>query len=76
MKLGIEAVGEAGGVIEATICYSGDLCDPTKRKCAPLPSPRLAACAREGPGGRARGRAEHPQLKAPTRPWLHSQVHA
>jgi pyruvate carboxylase len=32
MRLGIEAVGEAGGVIEATICYSGDLCDPTKRK--------------------------------------------
>mmetsp|Transcript_10221 Transcript_10221/g.30178 ORF Transcript_10221/g.30178 Transcript_10221/m.30178 type:complete len:1260 (+) Transcript_10221:30-3809(+) len=32
MKLGIEAVGAAGGVIEATVCYSGDLCDPTKRK--------------------------------------------
>ncbi|KAG8463392.1 hypothetical protein KFE25_004903 [Diacronema lutheri] len=32
MKLGIDAVGEAGGVIEATLCYTGDLCDPTKRK--------------------------------------------
>jgi pyruvate carboxylase len=32
MRLGIDAVGEAGGVIEATVCYSGDLCDPSKRK--------------------------------------------
>eukprot|EP00002_Diphylleia_rotans_P040171 TRINITY_DN9477_c0_g1_i1.p1 TRINITY_DN9477_c0_g1~~TRINITY_DN9477_c0_g1_i1.p1 ORF type:complete len:1181 (+),score=239.12 TRINITY_DN9477_c0_g1_i1:42-3584(+) len=32
MKLGMDAVGEAGGVIEAAICYSGDLTDPKKMK--------------------------------------------
>jgi len=26
----MEAVGEAGGVIEAAICYTGDVSDPTK----------------------------------------------
>ena len=28
MKLGVEAVGEAGGFIEAAICYTGDVADP------------------------------------------------
>src|SRR5690606_28259364 len=28
MKLGIDAVGEAGGVIEAAVCYTGDVTDP------------------------------------------------
>ncbi|MEM6789166.1 MAG: pyruvate carboxylase [Myxococcota bacterium] len=32
MKLGIDAVGEAGGVIEACICYTGDVADPGRTK--------------------------------------------
>ncbi|KAI7900914.1 pyruvate carboxylase [Cokeromyces recurvatus] len=32
MKLGIDAVKKAGGVVEATICYTGDVSDPNKRK--------------------------------------------
>jgi pyruvate carboxylase len=32
MKLGIDAVGEAGGVIEAAICYSGDVSSPERQK--------------------------------------------
>lgn len=32
MKLGIDAVGQAGGVIEASLCYTGDVSDPTKKK--------------------------------------------
>jgi pyruvate/oxaloacetate carboxyltransferase/allophanate hydrolase subunit 1/biotin carboxyl carrier protein len=32
MRLGIDAVGEAGGIIEATICYTGDLCNPNETK--------------------------------------------
>ena len=32
MKLGIDAVGQAGGVIEASICYTGDVSDPTRKK--------------------------------------------
>jgi len=32
MRLGIDAVGEAGGIIEAAICYSGDVSDPNKKK--------------------------------------------
>ena len=39
LKFGIEAVHEAGGVVEATICYSGDVSDPTKTKYVPLLSP-------------------------------------
>jgi len=30
--LGMEAVGKAGGVIEAAISYSGDISDPNKTK--------------------------------------------
>ncbi|KAL7677363.1 hypothetical protein ACOME3_003599 [Neoechinorhynchus agilis] len=30
--LGIDAVGKAGGVIEAAICYTGDVSDPSRRK--------------------------------------------
>eukprot|EP00741_Cyanophora_paradoxa_P007965 tig00000133_g7705.t1 len=30
LKLGIEAVRAAGGVVEAAICYTGDVSDPTK----------------------------------------------
>lgn len=32
LKLGIDAVGEAGGVVEAAICYTGDVSDSTRRK--------------------------------------------
>ena len=32
LKLGIDLVGETGGVIEAAICYTGDVSDPGRRK--------------------------------------------
>lgn len=32
LKLGIEAAGEAGGFVEAAICYTGDITDPSKGK--------------------------------------------
>ncbi|CAG8509825.1 4668_t:CDS:10 [Acaulospora morrowiae] len=32
MKLGIDAVKKAGGVVEAVVCYSGDLSNPNKKK--------------------------------------------
>ena len=32
LKFGIEAVHEAGGVVEAVVCYTGDVSDPTKTK--------------------------------------------
>jgi pyruvate carboxylase len=32
LKLGIDAVGEAGGVIEAALCYTGDVSDPVRTK--------------------------------------------
>ncbi|MGF1469115.1 MAG: pyruvate carboxylase [Sandaracinaceae bacterium] len=32
LKLGIDAVGEAGGVVEASLCYTGDVSDPTRTK--------------------------------------------
>ncbi|KAG0716316.1 Pyruvate carboxylase, mitochondrial [Chionoecetes opilio] len=32
LLLGVEAVGNAGGVVEAAISYSGDICDATKTK--------------------------------------------
>lgn len=30
MKLGIDCVGEAGGIIEAAMCYTGDISDPNR----------------------------------------------
>ncbi|GBG25673.1 Pyruvate carboxylase [Hondaea fermentalgiana] len=30
MRLGIDAVGSAGGIIEAVVCYTGDVSDPTR----------------------------------------------
>ncbi|KAL3769023.1 LOW QUALITY PROTEIN: hypothetical protein ACHAWO_006789 [Cyclotella atomus] len=30
MRLGIDAVGEAGGIVEAAVCYTGDVTDPKK----------------------------------------------
>jgi pyruvate carboxylase len=32
MKLGIDAVGQAGGVIEAALCYTGDVSDASRTK--------------------------------------------
>ena len=32
MKLGMDAVGEAGGIIEAAICYTGDVSNPGNSK--------------------------------------------
>ncbi|MEX1361875.1 MAG: pyruvate carboxylase [Nannocystaceae bacterium] len=32
LKLGMDAVGEAGGVIEASLCYTGDVSDPSRTK--------------------------------------------
>ena len=32
MKLGIDAAKKAGGVVEAIVCYSGDVADPRKTK--------------------------------------------
>ncbi|MDQ3033857.1 MAG: pyruvate carboxylase [Myxococcota bacterium] len=32
MRLGIDAVGQAGGVVEAALCYTGDVTDPSKKK--------------------------------------------
>ncbi|KAI8088720.1 pyruvate carboxylase [Halteromyces radiatus] len=32
MKLGIDAVKKAGGVVEATVCYTGDVSNPNKKK--------------------------------------------
>ncbi len=32
LKLGMDAVGEAGGVIEASLCYTGDVSDPARTK--------------------------------------------
>jgi pyruvate carboxylase len=32
MKLGIDAAKKAGGVVEAVVCYSGDVADPRKTK--------------------------------------------
>jgi len=32
LKLGMDAVGEAGGVIEASLCYTGDVSDPRRTK--------------------------------------------
>ena len=32
MRLGIDAVGAAGGIVEAAVCYTGDVSDPTRTK--------------------------------------------
>lgn len=30
LRLGIDAVGEAGGIVEAVVCYTGDVSDPNR----------------------------------------------
>jgi pyruvate carboxylase len=32
MRLGIDAAKKAGGVVEAAVCYSGDIANPKKTK--------------------------------------------
>ena len=32
MQLGIDAAKEAGGVVEAVVCYSGDVANPRETK--------------------------------------------
>ncbi|CBN79581.1 pyruvate carboxylase [Ectocarpus siliculosus] len=32
MRLGIDAVGAAGGIVEAAVCYTGDILDPTSEQ--------------------------------------------
>ncbi len=32
LKFGMDAVRDAGGVVEATLCYTGDLSDPKRSK--------------------------------------------
>jgi len=32
MRLGVDAVGSAGGIIEAAVCYTGDVSDPLKQQ--------------------------------------------
>ena len=32
MRLGIDAVGTAGGIVEAACCYTGDVSDPNRGK--------------------------------------------
>lgn len=32
LKVGIDAVGKAGGVISGAVCYTGDVADPTRTK--------------------------------------------
>jgi pyruvate carboxylase len=32
MRLGIDAVGQAGGVVEAAVCYTGDVSNPSRGK--------------------------------------------
>lgn len=31
MRLGIDAVGAAGGIVEAAVCYTGDIEDKSRR---------------------------------------------
>lgn len=32
MRLGIDAAKKAGGVVEAVVCYSGDVANPNEKK--------------------------------------------
>ena len=41
LKFGLDAVMDAGGVAEGTICYTGDISDPRKKKVRPLLISRL-----------------------------------
>jgi HMGL-like len=44
LKFGLDAVMDAGGVAEGTICYTGDISDPRKKKVRHLLSRSLACC--------------------------------
>jgi hypothetical protein len=41
LKFGIDAVVDAGGVAEGTICYTGDISDPRKKKVQQLSCTRI-----------------------------------
>lgn len=38
LKFGIDAVQKAGGVVEGTLCYTGDVSDPKRTKVGPAMS--------------------------------------
>ena len=51
LKFGIDSVHQGGGVAEGTICYTGDVSNPTKKKVqqiSPARSPYLMALLRQG----------------------------
>jgi len=37
IKFGLDSVHKAGGVAEATLCYTGDVSDPSRTKVPALP---------------------------------------
>ena len=42
MELGIKAAAAAGGFVEAAVCYTGDVTDPSpSNRCPPHRSPEL-----------------------------------
>ena len=87
LKLGVDAVGAAGGVVEAAISYTGDISDPSKGKFTLDYYLKLARRARrgrhpralhQGHGGAAQAGARRRQLVAALRqefPTLPIHVH-
>jgi hypothetical protein len=59
LKFGIDAVRAAGGIAEGTICYTGDLTDPTRDKVAGG-ARRAGEPARTRPAGRSGGQSNAP----------------
>ena len=45
LLFGLDAVRAAGGVAEGTLCYSGDLCNPNKRKVKHILAHPVLVCA-------------------------------
>ena len=45
LLFGLDAVRAAGGVAEGTLCYSGDLCNPNKRKVKHMLAHSVLVCA-------------------------------
>ena len=45
LKFGIDSVHQGGGVAEGTLCYTGDVSNPSKKKvCANFPGPACIVC--------------------------------
>ena len=42
IKFGLDAVHAVGGVAEGTICYTGDITNPERKKVGPLAEPDTA----------------------------------